>query len=90
MSRVWHSGAPPHVGWWNASLDKKDDVWRWWDGSNWSVCAYDFELEWVAGRRAELQMYAAADLVEWTDFYPKNARGPRVNPYSKAPPNNEN
>ena len=34
--RQWHSGPPPSVGWWPASLVKDEMSVRWWDGV-WSV-----------------------------------------------------
>ena len=37
----WFSGPPPAVGWWPASIGAKfTDVYRWWDGSEWSQPAF--------------------------------------------------
>ena len=45
--RIWHSGPPPHVGWWNASFDfvKGNNDWRWWDGKCWSIVVDRFMLQ---------------------------------------------
>lgn len=75
---IWHKGAPPHVGWWNASAFRNPLNWRWWDGTQWSLVVSENEaIEVVA-------IYAIVKcpwtFIEWTDFYPKNARVPRVDP----------
>ena len=93
---VWHSGPPPHVGWWNAGrwpeLGAKNS-WCWWDGKRWSDpvsvpedCAGS---ALVSGWADHMLRYHHTDLpglpsVYWTDYYPENARVPRVNP--DAPP----
>ncbi|WP_353191375.1 hypothetical protein [Pandoraea pnomenusa] len=77
--RTWHKGPPPHVGWWNASLYQSLDVWRWWDGEQWSSEAYDDEDEQMAEFWARLPS-GSQDLIEWTDYWPENARVPRVDP----------
>lgn len=77
--RVWNSGSPPHVGWWNASTRRMVHTWRWWDGKEWSLPAYpDYEAE-LAGAQAEWKAPDAGP-TEWTDYYPENARVPRVAP----------
>lgn len=82
-ARVWRSGPPPHVGWWNASANRGLDAWRWWDGKQWSLFAYSQELSdmaaSVAGRPAP-----ECD-IKWTHFYPKNARVPRIDPGAAKP-----
>jgi hypothetical protein len=77
--RVWHSGAPPHIGWWNASRCNQKNEWRWWDGEAWSLITCDYDHAVVAADCAKI----AADYqytIEWTDYYPENARVPRINP----------
>jgi hypothetical protein len=46
----WFSGPPPARGWWPASVASvlARDVYRWWDGSNWSQPAYRSEARWIA------------------------------------------
>ena len=76
--RIWHKGPPPHIGWWNASIRKDRYVWRWWNGKRWSCAACTDYPAWVAGDVAKLK--TAADGVQWTDYWPKNARVPRSKP----------
>ena len=41
MSKIkWHTGAPPSIGWWPASMDGDKNEIRWWDGELWSFAAY--------------------------------------------------
>lgn len=39
-ANTWHDGAPPAVGWWNASTQRASDAWRYWDGQRWSRAVY--------------------------------------------------
>lgn len=80
--RTWHKGPPPHVGWWNASGIRHPEAWRWWDGKNWSFVAYASNSAKWAGKAA--QMGHTDTGIEWTDYYPKNARVPRVDPRKLA------
>ena len=36
---VWHSGPPPSVGWWPASVFEDPEIVRWWNGKCWSMQA---------------------------------------------------
>lgn len=36
VSREWHSGPPPSLGWWPASTQCNIKHFRWWDGRHWS------------------------------------------------------
>ncbi len=77
--RVWHKGPPPHVGWWNASRSGNTSVWRWWDGRRWSMEVWDDE----SGRRAKKLAKVEAPeqfTIEWSDYWPENARVPRIDP----------
>lgn len=40
MSKAWHSGPPPSIGWWPASVNRHRGVLRWWNGSAWSDAAW--------------------------------------------------
>ena len=37
---VWHSGPPPSIGWWPASVGEDFDCLRWWNGKQWSMAVY--------------------------------------------------
>lgn len=77
--RVWKSGPPPHVGWWNASIAFDLRAWRWWDGKNWSLAAYEYASAKNAGKRAKGKSSYYKE-IKWTDKYPENARVPRIDP----------
>ena len=77
--RVWHKGPPPHIGWWNASHCRFESIWRWWDGKCWSNWATIMASSEFAARYAE-QKASNQSNIEWTHYYPENARVPRVNP----------
>ena len=76
--RICHKGPPPHVGWWNASVGRNQQVWRWWDGKRWSEFVSDRTSAETAGFNADFP--ATVSCVQWTDYYPKNARVPRIDP----------
>lgn len=76
---IWHSGPPPHIGWWNASRKRLSISWRWWNGESWSVaCAPDTPIDRVI-HMATLPGSLAGP-VEWTYYWPENARVPRIVP----------
>lgn len=62
--RQWHSGPPPSVGWWPASVCEDPEAIRWWDGV-WSLMAVpenDAETAaWLAGQPAD------QDQIKWTE-----------------------
>lgn len=76
--RTWHKGPPPHVGWWNASVGSDANIWRWWNGEFWSYAADPWNSIYnvieFANTKSEIQS------IEWTDYYPPNARVPRIDP----------
>lgn len=78
-NRVWHSGPPPFVGWWNASWLKAKRTWRWWDGACWSVGIVDnADSEKV---RFQSQMPTAYNCnIVWNDYWPEDAVCPRFDP----------
>ena len=76
--RVWHSGPPPHVGWWQASVGDYEDAWRWWNGVHWSSSSYPWEEASYASRKATVR--TKSRYINWNDYYPKNARVPRIKP----------
>ncbi len=76
---VWHQGPPPHVGWWNASITRDVNAWRWWSGSAWSMpVRHSASRDWAA-KMAKIRRPRLCG-VEWSDYYPENARVPRVDP----------
>lgn len=77
--RTWHSGPPPHVGWWNASRCRQLTSWRWWNGMNWSEAAFSVDNRRHAAIYARFKVFDQKD-IEWTYYYPKNARVPRIKP----------
>lgn len=79
--RVWHKGPPPHVGWWNASTINDPNCWRWWDGKRWSISVSDLtSLGFAALYAKEPATQDIQEMIEWNDYWPKNARVPRVKP----------
>lgn len=83
--RKWHSGPPPHVGWWNASVLRSRVMWRWWDGMRWSAPAHFMYSPSNVARAAACPV-ELGDHIEWSDYYPPDARVPRVDP---SPPDSE-
>ncbi len=83
LTRVWHSGPPPHVGWWNASSVHSNKAWRWWDGKSWSVTA---DETYTASQAADSASYSGVGVssIEWTYYWPAGARVPRIDPRSKT------
>ena len=83
MSEIkWHSGPPPHVGWWRVKPSwKRVPSWRWWDGNEWSLSvtskASPMIAEIVAGVEADATY---AKTIKWCDYWPENARVPRIDP----------
>lgn len=78
-NRTWHKGPPPHVGWWNARDRLLRVAWRWWNGENWSLFAHQWDSADLAERCALMRSKDAAG-IEWTDYWPENARVPRIDP----------
>ena len=80
---LWKSGPPPHVGWWRTRpfsdcFDAPN--WRWWDGKFWSDCVYAMESPTEAGAHSEVRALYHNDVICWCDYWPKDARVPRVKP----------
>ncbi len=63
---TWHKGPPPSIGWWPASVYRKRQFLRWWNGEYWSRPAREgFELQQVAATAALKS--TVQNLIEWTD-----------------------
>ena len=77
--RIWHKGQPPHIGWWNASNRRSEIMWRWWNGHLWSWFALPMYSAKMAAESATVHS-GIITLIEWTDYWPENARVPRIKP----------
>ena len=79
--RIWHSGAPPFPGWWNASVFSDEGIWRWWDGKVWSDPCSDQKSSMFAGKIATTpDDPIARNTIQWTTYWPKGARVKRIKP----------
>lgn len=82
-NRKWRKGPPPYIGWWNASLGRSDEAWRWWDGKCWSFSSYpDSSADYI--NRVVSMKSLMSQAVEWTNYWPENARVERKNPNARA------
>lgn len=74
----WNKGAPPHVGWWLAKdrLPLVGNEWRFFDGVAWSI----FCREREDGSDGERYSDFNINEIEWSWYWPENARVARVNP----------
>ncbi len=62
----WHSGPPPSVGWWPASVNRVPGMYRWWDGAGWSVACVQgasSDTVFVLSRIRATKR----PMIEWTD-----------------------
>lgn len=84
--RAWKSGPPPHAGWWSARLctDTRLGEWRWWDGKCWSTPAYRQMTCGQAGQIARCVTSRPLNSIQWCDYWPENARVPRITPVVAA------
>ncbi len=76
----WHSGPPPHVGWWATGWTDACTLWRWWDGDQWSIATLNTESATVAKYYAALPSGIRLSEIVWCDYWPENARVPRIDP----------
>lgn len=82
-TRTWHKGPPPFPAWWNASKKRDIKVWRWHDGRAWSCPMMPGNAKYAVKHLAALPDPNQEE-IEWTDYWPENARVPRVDPRSKT------
>lgn len=54
-------------------------MWRWWDGSNWSVCVDNSRTAIEASQYADHNIFWTQN-IQWNDYWPKFARVPRIDP----------
>ena len=63
----WHSGPPRSIGWWPASNNRGEGIYRWWDGKRWSLACGDSCTAEGAGVIAAVKVSNSGHLIEWTD-----------------------
>lgn len=76
MSKQWHKGPPPSIGWWPASKWRDPSALRWWDGRRWSLLA---RRGWLLGDVTFVAGFpdCEPDEIEWTErpkWWPKRSR----------------
>ena len=81
--RIWKNGPPPHIGWWNASSVMDDRAWRWWNGEYWSMRACPANSREQVKIPAKTRSRITNEIMQWTDYWPENARVPRFAPQPK-------
>ena len=73
----FHSGSPPHIGWFLCNCD----WWRWFDGKLWSYGAKEGantrRISFVLRKKVEKKLSLN---IRWSHYYPENARVPRIDP----------
>jgi len=71
--RKWNKGFPPHTGWWNASVRRDENVWRWFDAEKkqWGRACFSSAtkdvVNWCATTPA---LRKDVGRIEWTDYWP--------------------
>lgn len=89
MSRPkFFSGPPPHIGWWLTRLSRSNPewpgsewiFWRWWRGYWTSGVRENSPAEMVGMVARTTIVVSTIGEIEWSDYYPPNARVPRVDP----------
>ena len=78
---TWHKGPPPFVGWWKTKWERTDGInWRWWNGELWSKCALYDDYILTVMDKANKPSNFLPDEILWSDYWPENARVPRIDP----------
>ena len=68
-TRPWFKGEPASPGWYEASVQKRPSLYRWWDGQIWSVYAIRSMTAEQAAARARLGFwYSQADTMYWREI----------------------
>lgn len=75
----WRSGPPPHIGWWNASKFKYSQIWRWWDGKQWSTAVSSADSSPLAADLAKRPAPVQSN-IKWNDYWPETCPFPRPVP----------
>lgn len=67
MSKQWHNGPPPSIGWWPASTVQQEAILRWWDGRRWSLpCTASMDAH-HADHNARLSTTKRSCHIQWQD-----------------------
>ena len=77
MSKKWHSGPPPSVGWWPASSIRWEQPMRWWNGEIWSRPAYVRHNKMQAADIADQPAICEQSQIEWQhrpDSWPERSK----------------
>ena len=80
----WHSGPPPHVGWWDTSTMIVRSGWRWWNGKRWSIAISTYSSQEYIGMMIANETTTSIHGIKWRWYYPTNARVPRIDPAKGA------
>lgn len=79
----WHLGFPSNIGWYLTAIMNEEETtqhWRWFDGLQWSfACKPEYSLSLIAEYAQKYTVFTSCEFV-WCEFWPKNARVPRINP----------
>lgn len=85
--RKWNSGKPPFPHWYATLIigqTQRFRLWRWWNGEHWSFPVKDHRSAEFAGKTACLKTIWPESQISWSDYWPANARVPRINPNKKG------
>lgn len=69
----YRSGPPPHIGWWEVA----DGWWSLYDGKRWSLEIYESATPETVASWSAIKVKT---MRRWSDYWPQNARVPRVKP----------
>lgn len=64
--KTWHTGAPPSIGWWPASIMRDAEAIRWWDGKDWSRVAVPTQNKTEAASIASVKAARHCG-IEWSE-----------------------
>lgn len=82
----WKKGWPPFKGWWNMSICRDSGIWRWIEPETGfiSVAVYKNLDASDAARKAKVHdIFRPIEELEYSDYWPENARVPRIDPRKK-------
>ncbi len=79
----FNDSPPPHVGWWLCNC-VNGMGWRWHNGDCWSIPVNSNCTNRSAGILSYYSKALPHELILWCDYWPENARVPRVIPNCKG------
>jgi hypothetical protein len=62
----WHKGPPPSIGWWPASVNRDENILRWWNGQYWSRALRSNDSIEIVEKFANVRTITHIP-IEWTD-----------------------